>query len=290
MRSGGGGLLACPEECVNSTHPSLLERLRQPDADGAWDRFVGLYTPLLFHWARGVGLRGPDAADLVQDVLVLLVRKMPAFQYDPRKSFRAWLRTVTLNKWRERLRRDSAAADAHGAAARPDAMAAFEETEYRRELVRQAVSVLRGEFPERTWQAFWRFAVAGEDAAAVAAALGLRVGSEYEKNLANFIRDIRKDLGVKNLPFVIAETGMSGPEEKHPRALSLMKAQAAVAEYEEFKGKAAFVGTRSFWRDKEASPTGQAYHWNNNAETYYLIGEAMGQAMKKLCETNTPSH
>ena len=106
---------------------------------------------------------------------------------------------------------------------------------------------------------------------------------EYEKNLANFIRDIRKDLGVKDLPFVIAETGMSGKEEKNPRALSLMKAQAAVADYEEFKGNVAFVGTRDFWRDKEVSPTGQAYHWNTNAETYYLIGEAMGNAMKKLC-------
>lgn len=106
---------------------------------------------------------------------------------------------------------------------------------------------------------------------------------EYEKNLANFIRDIRKDLGVKDLPFVIAETGMSGPGEKHPRALSLMKAQAAVAGYEEFRGNVAFVGTRAFWRDKEVSPTGQAYHWNTNAETYYLIGEAMGQAMLKLC-------
>jgi alpha-galactosidase len=108
---------------------------------------------------------------------------------------------------------------------------------------------------------------------------------EYEKNLANFIRDVRKDLGVKNLPFVIAETGMSGPEEKHPRALSLMKAQAAVAGYMEFKGNVAFVGTKAFWRDQSVSPTGQAYHWNTNAETYYLIGEAMGIAMKKLCET-----
>lgn len=106
---------------------------------------------------------------------------------------------------------------------------------------------------------------------------------EYEKNLAHFIRDVRKDLGVKDLPFVIAETGMTGPEEKHPRALALMKAQAAVAEYEEFKGNVAFVGTRAFWRDKEASPTSQGYHWNTNAETYYLIGEAMGTAMKKLC-------
>ena len=106
---------------------------------------------------------------------------------------------------------------------------------------------------------------------------------EYEKNMANFIRDIRKDLGVKNLPFVIAETGMSGREEEHPRALSLMRAQAAVAEYPEFKGNVAFVGTRDFWRPREQSPSGQAFHWNGNAETYYLIGTGMGEAMKKLC-------
>ncbi len=107
---------------------------------------------------------------------------------------------------------------------------------------------------------------------------------EYEKNLAHFIRDIRKALGVKNLPFVIAETGMTGLEENHPRALSLMKAQAAVAEYPEFKGNVAFVGTRTFWRGRDVSPSGQGYHWNTNAETYYLIGEAMGVAMKTLCE------
>ena len=105
---------------------------------------------------------------------------------------------------------------------------------------------------------------------------------EYEQNLANLIRDIRKDLGVPKLPFVIAETGMSGWEEKHPRALSLMKAQAAVAEHDEFQGNVAFVGTRDFYRPKGDSPSGQAYHWNSNAETYYLVGEAMGKAMLRL--------
>jgi len=107
---------------------------------------------------------------------------------------------------------------------------------------------------------------------------------QYEKNMANFIRDIRKDLGAAKLPFVIAETGMSGREEKHPRALSLMKAQAAVAEYDEFQGNVAFVGTQDFYRSKEQSPSGQEYHWNNNAETYYLIGDGMGKAMLKLLE------
>lgn len=105
---------------------------------------------------------------------------------------------------------------------------------------------------------------------------------QYEENMANFIRDIRKDLGAPNLPFVIAETGMGGPEETHPRALSLMKAQAAVAGYDEFRGNVAFVGTRAFYRPKEQSPSGQGYHWNTNAETYSLIGDAMGQAMLKL--------
>lgn len=107
--------------------------------------------------------------------------------------------------------------------------------------------------------------------------------AEYESNLTHFIHDIRKDLGAPKLPFVIAETGMSGRDETHPRALALMHAQAAVAEHPEFKGNVAFVGTRDFWRPQEASPTKQGYHWNGNAETYYLIGEAMGAAMLKLC-------
>ena len=109
-----------------------------------------------------------------------------------------------------------------------------------------------------------------------------KFNAEYEANMANFIRDMRKDLGVPALPFVIAETGMTGPEEKHPRALSLMQAQAAVAEHREFKDNVAFVGTKAFWRPQEESPSGQGYHWNTNAETYYLIGEAMGEAMKHL--------
>ena len=104
----------------------------------------------------------------------------------------------------------------------------------------------------------------------------------YETNMGHFIRDIRKDLEAPALPFVIAETGMSGHQERHPRALSLMKAQAAVAEQDEFKGNVAFVGTRDFFRPKDQSPSGQAYHWNNNAESYYRIGDSMGKAMLTL--------
>src|SRR5438128_1371907 len=92
---------------MDTTPPSLLERLRRPNEERAWDQFVNLYTPLLYRWARARGLQEADAGDLVQDVLVLLVRRLPEFRYDPGKSFRAWLHTITLNCWRDRQRRRS---------------------------------------------------------------------------------------------------------------------------------------------------------------------------------------
>src|SRR5437762_6031155 len=90
---------------MDTTDASLLERLKLPVDQRAWSRFVDLYTPLIYSWGRQVGLQESDAADLVQEVFALLVVKMPDFAYDRHKSFRAWLRTVTLNKWRDRCRR-----------------------------------------------------------------------------------------------------------------------------------------------------------------------------------------
>src|SRR5947207_15381474 len=86
---------------MTKTPASLLERLRQPFEPEAWSRFVALYTPLIYSWARRVGLQEPDAADLVQDVFVTLLQVLPTFAYDRRQSFRKWLRTVTLNRWRK---------------------------------------------------------------------------------------------------------------------------------------------------------------------------------------------
>lgn len=106
--------------------------------------------------------------------------------------------------------------------------------------------------------------------------------AEYESNMANFIRDVRKDLNSPNLPFVIAETGIGGFEEKNETALALMRGQSAVATHAEFKNNVAFVGTQAFWRTAEQSPSDQGYHWNNNGETYYLIGDGMGKAMVDL--------
>lgn len=104
----------------------------------------------------------------------------------------------------------------------------------------------------------------------------------YKENMIQFIKDVRRDLGVPKLPFVIATTGMSGWNETHPRALSLMEAQLAVEDYPDFIGNVKVVETRDFWREAEDSPANQSYHWNRNAESYFLIGESMGESMIEI--------
>jgi RNA polymerase sigma-70 factor (ECF subfamily) len=178
---------------VNTTSLTLLERLRQeasPEASGssgeqeAWARFVKLYTPLLFRWARGVSLPSEEASDLVQDVLTLLVQKLPDFTYDRQKSFRGWLRTITLNKWREKARKHSlprANVDPANLPAKGgmEDAAAFEEAEYRHYLVRRALELMRAEFQPSTWKACWECVVRGRPAADVARELKITTNAVY---------------------------------------------------------------------------------------------------------------
>jgi RNA polymerase sigma-70 factor (ECF subfamily) len=177
------------------TPGSLLERLRRPGDDAAWQRFVRLYTPLLLAWARRAGVTGDDVNDLVQDVLLTLVRKLPTFHYDHSKRFRGWLRTVTLNKWRERLRRGTLPYDAAAdlAAVPGPVDEAFWEEEYRQHVVSRAVQLLRSDFEERTWHAFWQHVVLDRAAPEVAAELSMSVKAVYLAK-SRVLRRLRQEL------------------------------------------------------------------------------------------------
>jgi len=108
----------------------------------------------------------------------------------------------------------------------------------------------------------------------------------YETNLVHLINNVRRDLGEPNLPFVIATTGMRSYKDNDPREQSLIKAQMAIASYNEFKGNVKVVDTRNFWRSIEDSPAKQNYHWNRNAESYCLIGESLAKTMIGILNEN----
>jgi RNA polymerase sigma-70 factor (ECF subfamily) len=128
---------------------------------------------------------------------VLLLRKLPEFTYDRTRSFRSWLRTVTLNRWRQSLRK-------RGLPLGPDAVDLDElpqddpaakvwEAEYRGQLIRRALDLMRSDFQANTWKACWEYVVQGRPPGAVAKELGISVGAVHAARLRVLAR-LREEL------------------------------------------------------------------------------------------------
>lgn len=180
---------------MNTTSPSLLAKLRHAGDRAAWERFVGLYSPLLHHWARKLGRQESDADNLVQDVLVTLLEELPRFDYQPGRRFRGWLWTVTRNKHHKHLRSlvpTSGFDSANGVEVEAEIEGIAEE-EYRRYLVDRALRLMRADFEPATWQACWGYVVEGRSPAEVAAELGLTVNAVHLAK-ARVLRRLREEL------------------------------------------------------------------------------------------------
>lgn len=177
-----------------TTPISLLQRIRQTPEKDAWERFVRLYTPLLLYWARRLGLQEQDAADLAQDVLLVMVRKLPEFQYQPGGSFRSWIRTVLMNTWRDR--RQTRVTSSLDGVVEPEAPAEteiLEEREYQLYVLGRALRLMSADFKPATWQACWETVVCGRAAAEVATELSITVNAVYLAK-SRVLRRLRQDL------------------------------------------------------------------------------------------------
>lgn len=107
---------------------------------------------------------------------------------------------------------------------------------------------------------------------------------EYAQNLVNLTRDIRKEFNTPNLPVVVGELGNGGPVKGLGSMADFRKAQQDGTSR---INNAVFVKTTGFARPKELSPNvGHGHHWFGNAESYFLIGDALAKAAIELIEKN----
>lgn len=151
---------------MDSTSVSLLRRLGEPNSEDAWERFVRLYSPMIYRWGIRNGLGEETSADLLQDVLAKLLVKMREFSYKPGLRFRSWLKTVVVNQARDMHRKqnrrplqslsgDDVFSDSN------DGADVFAEQEYRAFLVARARDLMQDEFESKTWDACWLYVAEG---------------------------------------------------------------------------------------------------------------------------------
>jgi RNA polymerase sigma-70 factor (ECF subfamily) len=155
-------------------------------APEAWRQLARLYGPLVYRWCRQAGLPVPDAEDVLQEVFLTVASRIGEFQSDRQEgSFRGWLRTITRHKVGDWIRRRARSPRAVGGpeaqqvlaeATAPEADADLPETGV---LYHRALALIREEFQEATWQAFWRVVVEGQTPADAAADLGMTRNAVY---------------------------------------------------------------------------------------------------------------
>ena len=169
-----------PLESAENTSSSLIARVRKRNAD-AWQRFTKLYGPLVYGWARRAGLQDADAADVTQDVFRAIAASIDSFQAGANTSLRGWMWGITRNKLHDHFRRRRAQPASPGGTdayeqlqqlddASPDELS---DVDPERSLLHRALDLIRGDFDERTWQAFWRLAVGNESAAEIGSDLAM---------------------------------------------------------------------------------------------------------------------
>jgi RNA polymerase sigma-70 factor (ECF subfamily) len=163
------------------TSLTLLDRLRAND-DTAWHVMVKLYGPLVHHWCGRGGVRGADCDDVAQEVFRAAAQGLDSFRRDrPGDSFRGWLRGITRNLVLLHFRRGGRHTPAAGgtdARMRLEAVPAEgdpddDPVEELDGLRRRALELVRGEFEERTWQAFWMTVVDGRSPVDIATETGV---------------------------------------------------------------------------------------------------------------------
>ena len=202
---------------MQRTRASLLEKLKRriplAEWNSAWTDFFHTYSPLVLAWCQRMGLSQVDAEEVCASVMYRLSKRMERFDYDPSKSFRAWLlRVVEREMWKHQRYRqrmvtglsDSAfcSSQLHGSGLyHSDVATLIGEVDQRREVLNAAMNAVRARVNEKTWAAFVMTAVEGLAPIDVADSLAISLVSVYKSKsrVLSYLRTYAKEISQNDL-------------------------------------------------------------------------------------------
>jgi RNA polymerase sigma-70 factor (ECF subfamily) len=175
------------------TRETLIQRVRSGRDEAAWEEFSSIYNEYVYLVVRQMGLGHHDALDVVQDVMLVLVKKLPEVRTgEGQPKFRQWLSTVTKNAVRSLLRSAKRRAAREEAAQGADAADQYEtierislpeieaiaEREWQKFIYNKAFERLKERFTGNAIAAF-ESSLDDESAEVTAGRLGIAVDSVY---------------------------------------------------------------------------------------------------------------
>lgn len=192
----------------DSTDVELLRRLQaRPTDEAAWQELVRTYSPKIYAWCRRWKLQDADARDVTQVVLARIAQRMNGFQYDPRRSFRAYLKSLAyyagIDLFQDRKKVGSTGAEGldYGLLASVEAredLARHLDEAHEQHVLTIAMHRVRARVEPRSWQAFELLAIEGLTGVEVAERLGLSVPAAFKarSRVQRMIRDEIRELDV----------------------------------------------------------------------------------------------
>lgn len=182
---------------VDQTSSTLLDRLRDTADEASWGEFVALYEPLLLRYVGKMGLPDDRARDVVQNIFIALLRKLPGFELDRSKGrFRTWLWRVTRNAVTDAAREDRQQ-DAirgklrHGYAEGAEDPEPEWDADIHKRILEFAKEKVRAATVPKSWACFEEHLLKGRPGAAVGAELGLPANAVYV-NAARVLARVRE--------------------------------------------------------------------------------------------------
>ena len=191
---------------ITRTSTTLLGKLRDLNDPVAWNRFVHLYRPMLLAYARGRGLRDADAEDVVQEVILAVIKAHPVGRFDAaRGRFRDWLRGIAANKVTDFFHKTAmqsqrqSAADMNVLEQITDPASEHEplwEKEWQRFVLRHCMDTVSSEFGADVLEAFRLTALGGLNSKQAGARLNKAPSTirAARKRILDRIREIAKEL------------------------------------------------------------------------------------------------
>ena len=185
-----------------STSISLLNHARNGDSQ-AWSHIVSMYGPLVVRWCKQYGIQAADTDDVIQNVFIAVSKHLDRFgQSIGEHKFRGWLWKIAKSKIMDHLRQkkclpiatgDQQLAQCFQELSSDEGRSTIDGRQDLQLLVNRTLGMIRQDFSDKTWNAFWRTTALGEPPSEVGIDLGMSSAAVCMSR-ARVLRRLRESL------------------------------------------------------------------------------------------------